>query len=116
MSIHRASSAPVAGVFKLRRLQWIGGTAPPRSTAKGEIHVSRPYHPNDARSSDHARGAILVDVAGRQKESPSDSDKGRCILILVRMTAQQACHDFNSRFTVASFSEAEDLNQYRKRA
>ena len=48
MSIHRALSAPVAWVFELRRLQRIGGTASPRSTAKGDIHVLKPYHPNDA--------------------------------------------------------------------
>ena len=48
ISIHRASSAPVAWVFELRRLQRISSTASPRSTAKGEIHVSKPYHPNDA--------------------------------------------------------------------
>ncbi len=32
------------------------------------------------------------------------------------MTARQAYYDFDSRFAVAFFSEAENLNQYRKRA
>ena len=40
----------------------------------------------------HGRGAILADVTGRQVGRNSDRDKGRCISILVRMTAQRPCH------------------------
>jgi len=78
--------------------------------------VSRSYHSNDVRSFDHDRDVILVDVTDRQVKSSSDRDKERCISILVRMTAQQAYYDFDSRFVVTFFSEAENLNQYRKRA
>ncbi len=109
MSIHRASSAPVALSLQAKTAAMDRWHRPPRSTAKGEIHVSRPYHLKDARSSDHRLGAIFIDVVGRQVESPSDRDEGRCISIFARMPAQQTCHDFNSRFAVTSFSEAEDL-------
>jgi len=78
--------------------------------------MSRSYHSNDVRSFNHDRDAILVNVTGRQVESSSDRDKERCISILVRMTARQAYYDFDSRFAVAFFSEAKNLNQYRKRA
>ncbi len=48
MCMYQVSSAAVAWIFELRRRQKIGGTASPRSTAKGQIHFSKPRHPNDA--------------------------------------------------------------------
>ena len=57
LSIHRALSAAVAWIFELRRLQRIGGTASPQSTAKGQIHCL------EATSPERCYDGILVGAA-----------------------------------------------------
>ena len=54
---------------------------------------------------------------GRPVKSPSDRDEGWCISLLGRIVvARQACYNFDSRFAAGSMPEAEEFNQYRRRA
>lgn len=52
----------------------------------------------------------------RQTESRSGRDEGRDISILGRMAGRQACYALDGRIDLESLPEAEDLNQYRRRA
>lgn len=52
----------------------------------------------------------------RQAESRSDRDEGRGISILGRMAGRQASYVLDGRIGLESLPEAEDLNQYRRRA
>lgn len=58
----------------------------------------------------------LLTWPDRQAESRSDRDEGRGISILGRIAGRQASYVLDGRIGLEYLPEAEDLNQYRRRA
>ena len=78
----------VAWIFQLRRLQRIGGTALPRSTAKGQMHVSRPRYPNDAIVASLSAQPGRYDCRSRRGQRSFDSIRWLWLTAAVWIHAQ----------------------------
>lgn len=88
MPIGQAASAAVAWIFELRRRQRIGGTASPRSTAKGQIHVLKPRHPNDAIAASLSAQPGIYNCRSRRGQRSFDSIRWLWLTAAVWILAQ----------------------------